>query len=439
MRVRASLLAVIAATTVAEAQPADPYGPTPAPAPPAPAPMPPLPAGEDPVLAEQIAQSLVVRAQELLDARLFADARQLANEALAKSPNGTAAQQATFILQEIDKALGLTKPAPPPEPVDLTPIKDLTEPTQPLPPQPEAPTPATGDKVLAARVHAGLYGGLLGATIGAFFSEDTPAGGAVPLGIALAAGGAYAGPKLFGKLDWDEAQIRTLGMGSVWGGVIGGFLGDAVSVDNSSSRSVLVGASIGSTVLGLAGAGLASKHKLTRGDVALMDTMAGIGAVGGLTLGLLMQPAEGEAYSVNAILGTGAGLLVGYVAAPSTNTTPRRMLRVAGLAAAGAAIPFALYGAIHDSESTGDDRAVGTLSTIGLVAGAYLGFRLTRGMDAGLDVPEGNAAKVDDAPPAVVGRHSDGRWALGSLAVQPLSPALAPQPGMAMPLVGGTF
>jgi hypothetical protein len=436
MRVCTSLVAVIAATTVANAQPADPYGP------PAPAPGPTLtslPNGDDPVLAEQIAQSLVARAQELFDAKLYADARQLANETLAKSPNGTAAQQARFLLQEIDKALGLTKPPAPTEPVDLTPITDPTESakTEPLPPQPELPP--TGDKVLAARVHTGLYGGLLGATIGSFFSEDTPAGGAVPLGIALAAGGAYAGPKLFAKLDWDEAQIRTLGMGTVWGGVIGGFFGDAVSVDSSTSRHVLVGASIGSTVLGLAGAGLASKKKLTRGDVALMDTMAGIGAVGGLTLGMLMQPAEGEAYSVNAILGTGAGLLVGYIAAPQTNTTPRRMLRVAGLAAAGAAIPFALYGAIHDSESTGDDRTVGTLSTIGLVAGAYLGFRLTRGMDEGLDVADGKAAKVDDAPPAVVGRHSDGRWALGSLAVQPLSPALAPQPGMAMPIVGGTF
>src|SRR5690349_16496736 len=135
MRVRTSQLSLIAATTVAHAQPADPYGPPP--------PQAPLPAGEDPVLAEQIAQSLVARAQELFDAKLFADSRQLANEALAKSPNGTAAQQAKYILQEIDKALGLTKP-PPVEPVDLTPIKDPTEPTtQPLPPQPEVPS--TGD------------------------------------------------------------------------------------------------------------------------------------------------------------------------------------------------------------------------------------------------------------------------------------------------------
>jgi hypothetical protein len=46
---------------------------------------------------------------------------------------------------------------------------------------------------------------------------------------------------------------------------------------------------------------------------------------------------------------------------------------------------------------------------------------------------------VDDAPPSLVGRHSDGRWSAGALTVLPLSPALAPQRGMSVPLVGGAF
>lgn len=430
MRLRSTLLPLIAATAVAHAQPADPYGPAPTVAP--------LPAGEDPVLAEAVAEALVVRAQELVDAKQYADARQLANEAIAKSPNGMSAQKAKLLLQDIDKALGLTKP-PVVEPVDLTPITDPTEAPAPVPPPPESPD--RGDAVLAARVHTGLYAGLLGATIGTLVSSDgeKQAATAVPLGLAFAAGGAWAGPKLIGRLHWNEAQVRTLGAGTTWGGVIGGLVADAVDVDASTGRAVLVGASLGSTVFGLAGFGLARKDKLTRGDVALIDTFAGIGAAGGLTLGMLMQPAEGEAYSVNSIVGTAAGLLVGYVAAPQTNTTPRRMLRVAGLSAAGAAVPFALYAAIYDGEGNGDERAVGALSTIGLVAGAYLGFRLTRGMDVGLDVRAGATATIDDAPPAVIGRHSDGRWTLGALAIQPLSRELAPQPGLAMPLVGGTL
>src|SRR5690606_26528065 len=117
-----------------------------------------------------------------------------------------------------------------------------------------------------------------------------------------------------------------------------------------------------------------------------VDTLAGIGTVGGLTMGMLMQPAQPEAYAVNSIIGAAGGVIAGIVAAPNTNTTPRRMLRVAGLSAAGGAVPFLLYGAIYDSGSKADERVVGLLSSVGLVGGAYLGFRLTRGMDEGLDV-----------------------------------------------------
>jgi hypothetical protein len=434
MRLRSTLLFVIAATAAAQAQPVDPYG--------APPPAAPVPPADDPVLAEHVAQALVARAQELYDGKQYADARELANEAIAKSPTGAAAQQAKQLLASVDHALGLSAPRSPAAtelPVDLTPITDPTAPTTtPIPTTPEAPS--AGHAALAARVHVGLYGGVVGAMLGSLFSSDggEQAGGAVAGGLALAGVGGWLGPRLVGRLHWSEAQIRTAGAGTVWGGVIGGLFADAVDVDGTTGRSVLVGASIGSTLLGLAGAGLAKRDKLTRGDVALMDTFAGMGAAGGLTLGMLMQPAEGEAYSVNAILGTAGGLLVGAIAAPQTNTTPRRMLRVAGLSAAGGAVPFLLYAAIHDPTSTGDERAVGALSTVGLVAGAYLGFRLTRGMDAGLDVHADTAAK-DDAPPAVVGRGSDGRWTLGGLALQPLSTALAPQPGVTLSLVGGAF
>jgi hypothetical protein len=216
--------------------------------------------------------------------------------------------------------------------------------------------------------------------------------------------------------------------------------GDVVT-QGTTGREVLVSASIGSTLAGLGGYAYMRTTKLTRGDVALVDTLAGIGAVGGLTLGMVMQPAQSEAYSLNAVIGIAGGVAVGLIAAPRTNTTPRRMLRVAGLAAAGGAAPFLLYAAIHTSSSTADERVTGLLSTGGLVVGAYLGFRFTRGMDDGLDTLDGKPKKevVDDAPIALVGRSSAGRWGLGGLGVQPLSPALAPQHGIALQLVGAAF
>ena len=441
MRVRLALplCLLVASAGGASAQPLDPYAPAPAPSP-APAQV----HIDDPVLAEQIALSLVHRAQELYDARVFVDAKQLAVEALVRSPQGPAAEQARFLVKKINETLGISEEAKPdarpvPEP-DLTPIEDPTEkhrePVDTSPERPDRPSRIT------AGVHAGLYAGLIGATIGAFFDEDTPAGGAVPVGIAAGlAAGLYA-PRVLDRLSWHDGQVRTLGAASVWGGVIGGFFADSVKTQASSSREVLVGASIGASIGAAGGVLLARKNQYTKGDIALVDTFAGMGAVGGLTMGMLMQPAETEAYSVNAILGTAGGVIVGLLAAPKTNTTQRRMLRVAGASALGGAIPFLLYAGIYDEGSAGDERVTGLFASAGLIAGAWLGFRLTRNLDRDQDVLPGKppqVPQVDDAPPALVSRHSDGRWAHGGLAIQPLSQALAPQRGMAMPLVGAAF
>jgi len=288
-------------------------------------------------------------------------------------------------------------------------------------------------------VHGGLYAGLLGATIGSFFSSDTPAAGAVPAGLAVGLVGGIAVPRLVDRLGWNEAQVRTVGAATVWGGAIGGLFGDIGSLEHTTARQVLVAASVGATLAGLGGYAVARSNPLTRGDVALIDTLAGVGGAGGLALGMLMQPPHHEAYSLNAALGIAGGVVVGYVAAPMTNTTPRRMLRVAGLAAAGGAAPFLVYAAIHSASSTADERVTGALSMAGLAAGAWLGFRWTRDMDDGLDTPDGKPRHDDDAPVALIGRSSSGRWGVGGLGIAPLSPVLAPQRGMALQLVGAAF
>lgn len=402
----------------------------------------PVPAPDDPVLDEQISQSLVHRAQELYDARVYMDAKQLAVEALVKSPKGAAAEHAKYLIKKINDQLGIddTQKPNPADQVDLSGFSDRKPPPRPpndLPSTPEQPRASR----LSTSVHSGLYLGLIGTTIGSFFSDESPANGAVPAGLATAAAGAVFLPQLVDKLKWNEAQIRTTGSGSVWGGVIGGLFGDIGKKNNTTARQVLVGASVGATAGGAAGALLARQDNYTPGDVALVDTFAGIGAVGGLTLGMLMQPAESEAYSLNAAFGAAGGIVVGLIAAPQTNTTPRRMVRVAGVAAIGAAAPFLLYAGIYDKESSGDERAVGALSSIGMLAGAYIGFRMTRDMDVGLDkLPrKPSDDPYNDAPPSLLGRSSSGNWQLGTPAIQPLSRTLAPQPGMALSLVGATF
>jgi len=465
-----SSFAVLLAASAAQAQPVDPYAPTPPPAkptpakpapaspwdaPPAPAPAPapapvpvapapvppppPAPAaglGSDPMLAEQIATSLVARAQELLEARIFVDAKQLAVEAMVKSPSGPAAERAKAIIKQANAALGIAEPQPAPDPVVISDDK-ITDPVGEAPPPRDIARPVG----MAGFVHGGLYGGVVGAAIGSFFS-DNQAAGAVPAGLVLGAGGALLGDYVARKNHLDAAQTRTIGAGTVWGGMIGGtFAGTIQGADGGkvSGRAVLVGASVGASLGGLLTIGVAKDHKLTTGDVALVDTFAGMGTAGGLTLGMLMQPAQNEAYALNAALGAAAGVIVGYVAAPQTNTTSRRMVRVAGLSLAGGALPFLLYAGIHDKHANGDERLTGGLATLGLVGGAWLGFYLTRHVDEGLDVNEADKKQVDDAPTAVIGRHSDGRWALNGVGISPLSPALAPQQGMAVSLLGGAW
>lgn len=318
------------------------------------------PPSDEQALAEQIAASLVARAQELFELKEYVDAKQLATEALMRSPRGPSAVQAQQLIKACNTALGVGEVKPPPPPVDTTPIVD------PLKDRPAEP-PALGT----------------------------------------------VAPK------W-----RRIASGAAWGAIAGGAFADAVGVNTTKPSHVALGAGVGGALGGLAGYALTRKVQHTKGDVALMDTLAGIGGAGGLTIGMLMQPVETEAYSVNAIIGIGAGLLVGYVAAPQTNTTERRMLRVAGISLAGGALPFLLYAGIYDKSTDSDERLVGGLATAGLLAGAYIGFRITRHMDEGKDVlPDKGPA--EEAPVAL------------RIGLAPL--AMTPEQGMAVSLVGGAF
>lgn len=408
------------------------------------------------MLAEQIAQSLVDRAQELFDAAFYLDAKQLAVEAIVKSPKGPAADRARYIVKIINEHLNIKDdppPAPPSEaPVSSTPdIPQVGDHVNPFEPKAEEPPPpplpaGSGSPRTAAAIHGAVYGGTIGTMIGITANRDNPAAAGIPLGIVGGLGVGYLSIKLAEHARWDEAQVRTAGSYANWGGVIGGLFGDAVTgagtgpTDHPTAKGIMIGASIGGTVGAGIGIAVARNHTFTRGDVALDDTLSGIGAVGGLTLGMLMQPKQPEAYAVNSMLGIAAGQVIGYVAGPQTNTTPRRMARVAGLSAAGGAAPFLLYLAIYDRHSHADERVTGLLSSAGLVIGAYVGFRLTAHMDAGLDVQPGAKPPADDAPLALAGRSSDGQWSIGGISVQPLSRELATtNPGATLTVLGATF
>ena len=400
------------------------------------APIPAAPATPDPAeaqLAEEIAFSVAARAQELLDNKQYADARQLALEAIARSPRGVAAERAQLILRAANAGLGLpTQEAPPPV---AAPVEDPE--TLPSVPEEKDSAPASdAERALARRhalIHSALYGGVIGAALGSIADDSVEV--ELGVGAAGAAAGAYFLPRLLTR--YNVEQVRTVGSASLWGGVVGGLVADiSTGLDGTSPRQVLLGAALGSTVAAAGGLLLARSAPFTRGDVALIDTLAAMGTAGGLTLGLAMQPVESEGYSLNAALGAAAGVALGMVAAPQTDTTPRRALYMAGGAAAGGAAPWLLYLLAADDTTNDDEQIFGLVSTVGLVAGAYLGLRWSRHLAVGLDLHDKRLA-VDDAPPALLRRSSLGQLALGGPALR--TSTQAPQHAYVLDLFAGRF
>jgi hypothetical protein len=421
---------------VAPAPPASPSGAAPAapsdpPGAPAASSSPAVPDPAAAQLAEEIAFSLTARAQQLLDNKQYADAKQLATEAIARSPRGVAAERAQLILRAANTALGIATPAPPP-------VESVPE--DPYPEPPDAPAPASGpvEGSTSARtyalVHTSLYGGLVGATLGSLVDDSV----AVEAGVGAvgAAAGAYFLPRLLTR-RYDAEQIRTVGSASLWGGVVGGLLADVTtSLDDTSPRQVLLGATLGATVTTAGGLLLTRSRPFTHGDVLLTDTLAAMGATGGLTLGLAMQPFETEGYSLNAALGVAAGVAVGMVAAPQIDATPKRVAYIAGGAAAGAAAPWLLYLLVADGDTNNDEQAFGLVSTAGMLAGAYLGLRWSRHLIKGQDVHERSAA-ADDAPPALLRRSSTGSFAFGGPSLR--ASQQAPERAYVVDVLAGRF
>lgn len=419
--------------TSSSAPPAAAPSAAPAAAPSAPAPSAPPagPSGDlaEAQLAEEVAFAVAARAQELLDAKQYADAKQLALEAIARSPRGVAAERAGLIVRAANAGLGIPAAEEPPA-AEGAPAEEggAAPPLSEQRPLEDSPTSRR-----VAMVHAGLYGGLLGATVGGIAHDS--AGVEVAVGAVGAAAGAYFLPRYLQR--YSTEQVRTIGSASMWGGAVGGLLADVTtSLDDTTPRQVLLGAALGATAATAGGLYLAKQRTFTRGDVALVDTLASIGAVGGLTLGLAMQPVQGEGYSLNAALGAAAGVVTGFVAAPQTDTTERRMLRVAGAAAAGGAAPWLLYAVFSDSGTNNDEQVFGLLSTAGLLAGAYFGLRWTRGMDEGKDVHDATA-NLDDAPPALLRRSSGGALAFGGLGLR--TSLQAPERAYVLDVLAGRF
>lgn len=212
------------------------------------------------------------------------------------------------------------------------------------------------------------------------------------------------------------AFTRYVG-GVVGGAVAGGLFADLVTgLDGTNEDQVFTGIILGAAAGGIMARALGNAE-LTRGDYALVNSMTAWGLTGSLMFAFALDPAEGEAFSLNGVVGTAGGYIIGHIAARKTDVSGPRMARVNLAAFAGAAAPWLIYAAASDDSTGDDEQAFGFLSTAGLIGGIYLGFRWTRSMKSGSAVEQ---AEYDRVPVALFQHGRSGGWRAGGLALNPV-------------------
>lgn len=484
------------------------------------------PAGNE--IDQAVAAALLQRAQLLFAQNDVENAKDLLIEALGRRPVGQVASDIIDLLRAANKQLGLPlddgmsgqsrassgsgTPEKPygttSDPFDTPGVGDGGEPVDPYgdgpgsdgddvasadgagdsdpeaEPDTEEPLsdmsdPAADDQSKARRTllaYGGLYGFLTGMALAGPEDDfgEVP-GSAVAAGLAVGVAGMLTGHYLAKKKGYTEAQSAVIGWSGISGGLAFAFFSDlATGIDDSSTNDIYGGIALG----GLLGAGagylIADRIQPSVGDVSLVSSMGLYGLTGGLLLGAAMDPVETEAYSINALIGSAAGVAAGLYAAQRIDTTRERMVWIDAGAGAGALAPWLLiYPAV---EGDGGTQTVGFLSLVGMFGGGYLAWRLTRDMQPAADDggSRRNRGDEDDddedvleedededeqtidslelarrraaslpPPPGLIQRTADGRWRMGPPALRPAeNPVLAPRtgkPGLALDVLSGRF
>jgi hypothetical protein len=427
-------------------RPATPPAARPAARPPAPAPDARDPAPEQ-AIDEAVARALYERARVLHDAGDYASAKMLLLESLSRSADGPVAGDARTLLASCEENLGDLPSQSGDETLDPFAVRDIEDTLDPFAETPADPAvtapddPGTGTTVgrRSAQRTLMLYGGMYGLTAGMALAgieaaDDPALAGLLGAGAGAALG--YLAPR-YG--DISSGQASTIAWTGAWSGLAGGLLVDLSGIGTSTGTGVMRGVALGGLLGTGAGWFLAKKIDPSPGDAALVNSLGLYGTAASFFIGVGLAPIEVEGYSLNALLGAGVGLAVGFYAAPRLEVSRKRMLLVDLGAGLGAVAPWILiYPAIQESSVTSDEQTAGVLSALGLLAGGYLAWRMT----AKLDVDTAAAEPV----PALSGllQHgADGTWALGTpLPRLPHNTELGPPSrgwGMALDLVTGQF
>ncbi len=419
-------------------------------------------------VSEPVAAALYDRGMVLYEQGDVANAKKMFSESLGRSHEGSRAADALRMLRECNQKLGVQdldsgrpeiKGSAPLDPYGEGPMDPYGDGAGggsgagPLDPYgagqgtgtglgggPSGPVDNTDDdsagKVFIA--HGALQGFMAGMALLGPYEKDDATGetgdlraGAVALGLASAGAAGYLSYYLADTKSLTETQGNVIGSAGFWGMYNGAHLGNLFAGADSDGNDIYVGMAVS----GLLGTGFgywyATEKNPSEGDLAFTNSLTLYGTTGGLLFGVALDPPRGDAYSLNALLGSGAGLGLAYYV-DDQKPTRRRMLKVDLGAAVGALAPWILiYPFTADSNTNDDEQLVGLLSVAGLAAGGYAAWRYTDGETA--DAPGGGSTAPGNeaSPPAVFQRKSSGEWGLSTPAIRPMDmPALAPRRGI---------
>jgi hypothetical protein len=285
------------------------------------------------------------------------------------------------------------------------------------------------------------WAGVLG-FVGGMGIADPDEDGAALLGLLGGAGGIGAAYWASNRWDLSKGDIMAVESAGTWGAIEAAFLFHAMSGSDYDYESVdgFRSAAVGGAVGTAGGVLWARRADPKPGDIAFVNSLGLYGGAAGLLFGLTLDPPEPEAYSVNAMIASSAGLVAGFLLADRVETSRRRMLKVDVGAAIGAGAPWALlYPLIEDENSNDDEQLVSLVSILTMGGGAYLAWRFTSDDTDEEGEPEPEAAAV----PAVARRDSNGQWSFGMPLPRPMEdPRLAPLTGafnVGVDLLGGRF
>ncbi len=411
---------------------------------------------------ERIAGLLYERGMKLYEAEMWADAKALFEESLARSPEGPKAVAAREMIGRCEVQLagasGASEddadephPGAHPAPADDQPLDPYAEDPPPrrrkfaraprkwLMPvlRPAAPGADRPSSKRMARNLLMVFGGVSGAGLGAFgyrlaAGEDETEAAALPIALGGAALGGITAWLVVRNRTIREADAWVTILATAWAGLLAGAVVNLfddptrcasciAGAEDVSGDVYYAGAALGGAA-GLTGAILfARRYQPSTSDVWLTNSLVAYGMGAGIFLGVIMQPSQDRAYTFNAAVGAGIGLGAGlYLARRAEISSKRVWIMMAG-AAFGAITGYYVVGGLidRDDSSQTDEQIRGVAGLVGIGAGALLTWTFTRGERS---TPAklaggraGRAAAGDPAPPALVMRRGDGRWGWGGL------------------------